>query len=73
MLVKTTPPARQEVLSFSCCLHHSFRSTGNFLNMNLIFKRSHLEDDLEDKIINRIFGYKFVLRMIYSFESGEEI
>ena len=41
--------------------------------MNLIFKRSHLEDDFEDEIIDRIFDYKFVLRMVYSFESVEEI
>ena len=46
-----------------------------FLNMNLIFERNHLEDDFEDEIIDRIFGCKFVLRIIYmySFESGEVI
>ena len=27
----------------------------------------------EDEIIDRISGYKFVLRTVYSFESGEEI
>ena len=45
----------------------------NFLNMNLISERNHLEDDFEDEIIDRIFVYKFVLRTVYTFESGEEI
>ena len=45
----------------------------NFLNINLIFERNHLEDDFKDEIIHRIFGYKFVLRMVYSFSSGEVI
>ena len=44
-----------------------------FWNMNLILERNHLEDDFEDEIIERTFSYKFVLRMVYSFESGEEI
>ena len=26
--------------------------------MNWIFERNHLEDDFEDEIIDRIFGYK---------------
>ena len=42
----------------------------NFLNMNLMFDRNYLEDDFEDENMDRIFGYKFVLRMVCSFESG---
>ena len=38
----------------------------NFLNMNLILERTPFEENFEDVIIERIFGYKFVLRMVYS-------
>ena len=44
-----------------------------FLNMNIMFERNHLKVDFKIEIIDRIFGYKFVLGMLYSFESGEEI
>ena len=32
----------------------------NFLNLNLIFERNHVEDDFDHEIIHRIFNYKFL-------------
>ena len=87
MLAKTTPPASREDREF-CAFsvvyisreHYSFRSTGHvamvrfkFQLTDRIFKGNNLEDDFEDEMIGRIFGYKFVLYTVYSFESGEEI
>ena len=33
----------------------------NFLSMNLIFERNHLEDYFEDEIINRKFDHNSIL------------
>ena len=50
-----------------------YKNKMQFLEYELNFWTSHLEDDFEDEIIDRIFDYKFVLRTVYSFESGEEM